>query len=157
MSEPRPRARDLGVAPESSDLAGVVCLVTIGDTEASVDRLVGAFEQLARERGNDDRLAGAALRSSGAVVAPGVQAMTPRDAFFAPSRAVAPEDAVGEVSAELVIPYPPGIPVLAPGDVITAEKIAFLREGAAQGMYLSGPIDQTLATIRVVARADSGR
>ena len=147
----------LGIAPESSDLAGVVCLVTIGDTAASIDRLVDAFEQLSRERGNRAHRDGAGLRSSGAVISPGVQAMTPREAFFAPSRAVAPADAVGEVSAELVIPYPPGIPVLAPGDVITSEKIAFLREGAAQGMYLSGPIDQSLATIRVVDQAAPGR
>jgi lysine decarboxylase len=63
---------------------------------------------------------------------------------------VAPAEAVGAVSAELVIPYPPGIPVLTPGDVISAEKIAYLREGAAQGMYLSGPADPSLTTIRIV-------
>ncbi|HEU0114626.1 MAG TPA: hypothetical protein VFQ80_08115, partial [Thermomicrobiales bacterium] len=82
--------------------------------------------------------------------APGEQAMSPREAFFADVRAVPPAAAVGEISAELVIPYPPGIPVLAPGDVISAEKIAYLEAGAANGMYLSGPVDQTLATIRVV-------
>jgi arginine/lysine/ornithine decarboxylase len=76
--------------------------------------------------------------------------MTPRDAFFAPFRQIPLEAASGEVSTELVIPYPPGIPVLAPGEVITAEKIAYLREGARHGMYVSGPADPALATIRVV-------
>jgi arginine/lysine/ornithine decarboxylase len=138
-----------GVGPEMSDLVGVVCLVTVGDTEASIDRLVNAFGTLSREhfRGVDRR---ADLRSSGLVVAPSEQAMTPRDAFFAASRAVPLEEADGEVAAELVIPYPPGIPVLAPGEIITADKVAYLREGAAHGMYLSGPADPALRTIRVV-------
>lgn len=139
------------VQPEMSDLAGLVCLITVGDTQATIDQLVDAFTALARERAGARPVeAGMPARSSGAAIAPGVQAMSPRDAFFAPSRAVAPADAVGAVSAELVIPYPPGIPVLAPGDVISAEKIAYLREGAAQGMYISGPADPSLTTIRVV-------
>jgi arginine/lysine/ornithine decarboxylase len=76
--------------------------------------------------------------------------MTPREAFFAPSHAVPLEAAIGAVSSELVIPYPPGIPVLAPGETITADKVAYLREGATHGMYLSGPVDPELKTIRVV-------
>lgn len=138
-----------GVGPEMSDLVGLVFLITIGDTQESIDRLVNAFATLSQEhyRGGQRQTG---LRSSGAVVAPGVQAMTPRDAFFAPSREIPLEAAGGEISTELVIPYPPGIPVLAPGEVITAEKIRYLREGAAHGMYLSGPADPALTTIRVV-------
>jgi arginine/lysine/ornithine decarboxylase len=143
-----------GVAPEMSDHVGVVCLITIGDTEESVDRLVGAFAALSRER-HGGRRREAGWRSSGVVVAPSTSAMTPRDAFFAPSRPLPLAAAVGQISAELVIPYPPGIPVLAPGEVITAEKVAYLREGAAHGMYLSGPADPRLQTIRVVAAPDA--
>ena len=142
--------------PEMSDLVGVVCLVTIGDTSERLDRLVDAFATLAREAATDGtvgRDTGAVLRSSGAVLAPGDQALSPREAFFAPTRAVSPANAIGEISAELVIPYPPGIPVLAPGDIISPEKIAYLLEGAAHGMYLSGPADPTLGTIRVVVGA----
>ncbi|MFN8591524.1 MAG: hypothetical protein U0031_08705 [Thermomicrobiales bacterium] len=139
-----------GIGPEMSDLISLVFLITIGDTPESIDRLISAFETLSREhyRGGARR---ADLRSTGAAVAPAELAMSPRDAFFAVTRAVPLSEATGEVSAELVIPYPPGIPVLAPGEVITAEKIAYLREGAAHGMYLSGPIDPALGTIRIVA------
>ena len=138
-----------GVGPEMSDLVGVVCLVTVGDTPSSIDRLVDAFTTLSREHYRG-AVASANRRSSGQVVAPSEQVMTPRDAFFAPSRALPLEAAAGEVSAELVIPYPPGIPVLAPGEVITADKIAYLREGAAHGMYVSGAADGALRSIRVV-------
>ena len=138
-----------GVGPEMSDLVGIVCLVSIGDTEASVNRLVDAFTTLSREHyGGGGRRAH--LRSSGAVVAPAELVMSPREAFFAPSRTIPLQAASGEISSELVIPYPPGIPVLAPGETITDDKLDYLREGAAHGMYLSGPADPELKTIRVV-------
>lgn len=149
------------VGPEMSDLVGVVCLVTVGDTATSIDRLVGAFATLSREAGRSRGSvpapgAGAHLRSSGTVLAPGQQALSPREAFFAVTRTVPLGSAAGEVAAELVIPYPPGIPVLAPGEVITGEKVDYLRHGAALGMYLSGPADPQLATIRVVAEVLGG-
>lgn len=144
-----------GVTPEMSDLVSIICLVTIGDSQESIDRLVAAFAWLSASR-RPVSPGGASLRSSGDAIAPGAQAMSPRDAFFAPSRTVALDDAVGQVSAELVIPYPPGIPVLAPGDVIEERKLAYLRHGAAAGMYISGPADPELRTIQIVAK-DSPR
>lgn len=139
------------INPESSDLTSVICLVTVGDTRDSLARLVTAFESISRsQNGSKPKGGGAMLRSSGAVVAPGIQAMSPRDAFFARQRAMPLEQAAGEISAELVIPYPPGIPVLAPGDVITVEKLEYLKFGANAGMYISGAADHLLRTIQVV-------
>jgi arginine/lysine/ornithine decarboxylase len=138
-----------GVCPEMSDQIGLVFLVTIADTQQSIDRLVDALTKISRER-YAGPVRRSMARSSGSVVAPGKLVMTPRDAFFSMSREVSLAAAEGEVSAELVLPYPPGIPVLAPGEVITAGKIAYLQEGAAHGQYISGPADPTLGTIRVV-------
>jgi arginine/lysine/ornithine decarboxylase len=143
--------RRFGIIPEMSDLTGIMCLITIGDTAESIDRLVHAFEALSAERTIRLNGNGAVMRSSGAAIAPGVQAMSPRDAFYAPSRAIPLAHAIGEISAELVIPYPPGIPVLAPGDVISAEKVEYLAYGGAHGMYISGASDHRLETIMVVA------
>jgi arginine/lysine/ornithine decarboxylase len=139
-----------GVGPEMSDLVGVVCLITIGDTEVSIQRLVDAFATLSREHRGAGCTRRAGRRSSGVAVAAAELAMSPRDAFFSPSRAIPLAQASGEISTELVIPYPPGIPVLAPGEVITDEKVAYLREGVDHGMYVSGPADPKLRTIRVV-------
>jgi len=60
-----------------------------------------------------------------------VNVMSPRAAFFAPHERVSADAAVGRVSAELVAPYPPGVPVLAPGELITAELLDGLRLVAA--------------------------
>lgn len=139
------------IAPEMSDLTSVICLVTIGDTQESIDRLVSAFESLDCDYySGTDRNHTPPMRSSGAVIAPGLQAMSPREAFFSRQRAIPLEHAAGEISAELVIPYPPGIPVLAPGDVITVEKLDYLKFGAESGMYISGSTDPHLRTIQIV-------
>ena len=139
------------INPEMSDLTSIICLVTIGDTMQSIDRLVNAFESISRsQNGSKPKGNASTMRSSGAVVAPGIQAMSPRDAFFAHQRAIPLDQAAGEISAELVIPYPPGIPVLAPGDVITVEKLEYLKLGTRAGMYISGAVDHLLRTIQVV-------
>jgi arginine/lysine/ornithine decarboxylase len=77
--------------------------------------------------------------------------MTPRDAFFARSLAMPLAEATGKVSADLVIPYPPGIPVIAPGDVIEQHKLEYLAAGVAHGFYISAAADPELKTIRIVA------
>jgi arginine decarboxylase len=77
--------------------------------------------------------------------------LAPREAFFAPNETVAASAAVGRISAELVAPYPPGVPVLAPGELITAEALAALREVAADGGRIAYAADPSLATFQVVA------
>ena len=137
------------INPEASDLVSIVCFLTVGDTSAGVDRLVGALRELSDERRPPIEI-DAALRSSGRAIEPGFQSITPREAYFAPSRAVPLGEAAGEVAADLVIPYPPGIPVIAPGDIIAPAKIEYLRVAVAAGVYISGSADPALATIRVV-------
>jgi lysine decarboxylase len=79
--------------------------------------------------------------------------MSPRDAYFAAHRTVAAMDAIGCVSAELVAPYPPGIPVLAPGERITAAAVDGLRQAMADGTQVRYAADPTLASLQVVAGA----
>jgi arginine/lysine/ornithine decarboxylase len=77
--------------------------------------------------------------------------MLPREAFFAEIETVPVEAAVGRIAAELVSPYPPGVPVLAPGERITREALDYLRSARAAGVLLPDPADKSLATLRVVA------
>src|SRR4051794_15465522 len=78
-------------------------------------------------------------------------ALLPRDAFFGPTEMVPVREAIGWVCAEQITPYPPGIPVLIPGERINAGIIDYLRSGLAAGMTLPDPADQSLETIKVVA------
>lgn len=78
------------------------------------------------------------------------QAMAPRQAFFSPWEAVAMEAAVGRVAAEAVAPYPPGVAVICPGELVTAEAVAFLKEWEKAGGVWPG---RSQGMLKVVARS----
>jgi arginine decarboxylase len=134
---------------ELVDHRRIMALVTFAHDEAMIDRLLHALKDLAAEH-----------RSGGSSSVPELpptsglrteQALLPREAFFAQARSVSAQDAADHVSAELVTPYPPGIPVLAPGEVITDAIVEYLREFTAAGGFVEGASDQSLGSFRVVA------
>ncbi|MFD5617090.1 aminotransferase class I/II-fold pyridoxal phosphate-dependent enzyme [Streptomyces yangpuensis] len=82
---------------------------------------------------------------------PGATKLTAREAFLSPARVVAAEDAVGRISADTLAAYPPGIPNVLPGEVITAEVVRFLqRTAAAPNGHVRGAIDRGVTRLRVV-------
>jgi arginine decarboxylase len=143
--------RDLwadGVRLELANRDTLVPLLTIGDTEESVARLADALlRSFERRRGTPRPPGGASAVWS---VEPDV-AMTPRDAFFAERETVSAAKAVGRVAAETVAPYPPGIPAIAPGEVIRGSLLDALREARATGTRIAACADPSLETLRVVA------
>jgi arginine decarboxylase len=141
--------RDLlaaGVPVEMADQDIVVPIVTVADTDESVERLVEALgAAIARHRGPVRALA-AAPRFGALARA----AMTPREAFFADHETVPADAAVGRVCAEVVAPYPPGVPVLVPGEVVSAEVLGSLRAMRDTGTRIAYAADATLSTLQVV-------
>jgi arginine decarboxylase len=137
-----------GMPVEMADRDTIVPIVAMADDEdqvaAFIDTLVAAIE---RHRGAPRHPAPAAAWT---VVPETI--LAPREAFFAPNETVPAGSAVGRVSAELIAPYPPGVPVLAPGELITAEAVNALREALAEGGRIAYAADPTLATLQVVAR-----
>ncbi len=137
-----------GVYVEMSDLLSVMLLVTIGDGAKSIERAAGGFAGLAA-RSRPARHS-AAARSVGELLFDGEAELTPREAFMSRTRALPLAAAAGEVSAEAITPYPPGIPIVAPGERLSAATLDYLRVGIAEGMYISGMSDPTCETVRVV-------
>jgi len=136
-----------GMPVEMADRDTLVPIVAIADDEeqlaAFADRLAALIE---RHR--------AAPRHPVATAAWTVEPQTvlaPREAFFARNETVSADAAVGRISAELVAPYPPGVPVLAPGELVTAQALAALREVQADGGRIAYAADPTLATLQVIA------
>jgi arginine decarboxylase len=137
-----------GIRLELANRDLLVPLLTVGDTEEGVERLVeGLVRSLERRRG-EPRPPGGASAVWG--VAPEA-ALTPREAFFAPRETVPAAEAAGRIAAETVAPYPPGIPAIAPGEVLTGELVEALQEAAAAGTRLAYCSDPSLATLQVVA------
>jgi len=73
-----------------------------------------------------------------------------RDAYFAQTEMVAARDAIGRISADLIAPYPPGVAVVAPGEVLTAQIIEGLAASKAAGVRIAYATDPSLSTYRVV-------
>jgi arginine/lysine/ornithine decarboxylase len=80
------------------------------------------------------------------------QAMLPREAFFAEVEHVPAESAAGRIAAEMISPYPPGVPAVAPGEVITDAVLDYLRSGVEHGVLIPDAADPSVKTLRVVAR-----
>jgi arginine decarboxylase len=135
-----------GMPVEMGDRDTVVPIVTMADDEAQlgafIETLIASIE---RHRGQPRRPA-----ASAAWTVQPQTVLAPREAFFAPNETVAADAAIGRISAELVAPYPPGVPVLAPGELITAAALRALREVAADGGRIAYAADPTLATFQVV-------
>jgi arginine decarboxylase len=143
-----------GIRFELANRDLLVPLLTMGDTEAGVERLCDALIASLERRRGEPRAPGAA--SVVWDITPET-AMTPREAFFAPRETVAADDAGGRVAAEMVVPYPPGIPAIAPGEVVSRELVDALRDAAAAGTRLSYCADPTLGSLQVVAAPEDHR
>ncbi len=135
-----------GLPVEAAERDMIVAQVSLADTSASLTRLVDTIVGSVRRHRGLPRpvVTGAAYQ-----ITP-VTAMAPREAFFAPTETVELPRAVGRVSVELVAPYPPGIPVLAPGEEITDSVLDALGKAQADGVRVAYAADRTLQTLRVV-------
>jgi arginine decarboxylase len=137
-----------GIRLELANRDTLIPLLTIADTEETVERLADALlRSFEHRRGTPREPGGASVVWS---IEPEV-GMSPREAFFAPRETVSADRAVGRLAAETVAPYPPGIPALAPGEVVTAALLDALREAAAAGTRLAYCSDPSLGTIQVIA------
>jgi arginine decarboxylase len=133
----------------ASDSCRITARLTHSDDAATAEALLGTLQSLAEEA--------AQLEPSGDVDYPSAEGlqlesvMLPRDAFFAEAEQVPIQEAAGRVAAELVSPYPPGVPVLAPGELITQEALDYLSTGVEAGMFIAEAADPQMGGIRVVA------
>jgi arginine/lysine/ornithine decarboxylase len=132
-----------------SDHRRIEATLSLADDNSTVDRLLRALESLVAAADDLPRAAAIELPSAEALMRE--PAMLPRDAFFAPMETVKATKAAGRIAAEQLTPYPPGIPVLIPGERVTPEIVDYLHSGIACGMQIPDAADGTLKTIRVVA------
>lgn len=139
--------RQAGVEVELADRDWLIPVVTLADTDHTVERLVSTMIDSVRQHAGPPR---ESVVSASWSVKPEI-VLPPREAFFAPAATVGVQQAVGRVSVELVAPYPPGVPVLAPGERITAEAVASLQAAAAARTRIAYAADPSMATLRVVA------
>ncbi|MHC5768056.1 MAG: aminotransferase class I/II-fold pyridoxal phosphate-dependent enzyme [Nostoc sp.] len=138
------------VTAEFASLQHLTFIISLGNTPADIEKLVQGFTTLAKEYRrsnltvknqvglNLDRTLDYALQ------------LSPREAFFAVSEILPLTQTNKRICAEIVCPYPPGIPVLMPGEVITKSVLEYLQQIQAMGASISGCNDISLKTLKVV-------
>ena len=137
-----------GIRVEMADQDTVVFLATLADTRADFDELANVLIEIARSQQSATRPSATALSWS---VVPAV-GISMREAYFASSEMVSAADAVGRVSADLIAPYPPGVAVIAPGEILTEQIVQGLSVSQKAGVRIAYATDPTLGKFRVVVR-----
>ncbi|AKJ08889.1 ornithine decarboxylase [Streptomyces incarnatus] len=133
-----------------SDTCRISASITHADDDETEKTLLDAMRSLVEHAGALQRRPAVRLPEPRALELQ--QAVLPREAFFGPAEQVPAERAVGRISAEMISPYPPGVPVVAPGEVITKEVLDYLRSGVAHGFLIADAADPSLESLRVTAR-----
>ena len=129
---------------ELGDLSNILAYISIGDREREIERLVGALQEIKRKYSKD----GTDMISA-EYIDP-VVAVSPQTAFYACKEMLPLEDCEGRIVAEFVMCYPPGIPILAPGEQITKEIIDYIVYAKEKGCSLTGPEDAMVNCLNVI-------
>ena len=134
---------------EMADPFHILVIVSIGDRQDDLRRLVEALRDIAKDYAS--QAVPSALASEALPVFAHEAVITPREAFFADQEYLPLDQSVGSVSSEIVTVYPPGIPVLVPGEIVTAEAVTYLKRMLTLGATVDG-LDETNSWIGIVKR-----
>jgi len=131
---------------ELSDLYNVLAVGSFGDTKQNMDALLKALREISEEyygKGN---------KKSDFIDIPAIPAQVkiPREAFNSEKESIAIKKSAGKISGEFLMAYPPGIPILCPGEVITKEIIDYVQKLKDTGLYVQGTEDPEVNFIKVV-------
>ena len=129
---------------EFGDFGNVLAYLSIGDRKRDVERLVSALSEISRRFGKEkvDLLEQEYI--------PPLVAVSPQDAFYAPKEALPLEHCVGRICSEFVMCYPPGIPLLAPGEQVTQAIVEHIVYAKEKGCTLTGPEDEEIRQLNVL-------
>lgn len=130
---------------EFGDIGNILAYISIGDRIQDIERLVGALEDIRRlyEKDSRDLYCGDFIKPEAV--------MTPQQAFYAGKKQVPIRWAAGCICAELVMCYPPGIPILTPGERVTEEIIEYILYAKEKGCSLQGTLDPNVELLNVIA------
>lgn len=129
---------------EFGDIGNILAYISIGDRIQDIERLVGALEDIGRSYEKDSN-----TLYCGDFIQPEV-VRTPQEAFYAEKKQVPIREAAGAICAELVMCYPPGIPILTPGERITEEIIEYILYAKEKGCSLQGTQDPSVQLLNVI-------
>ena len=133
---------------EFGDIGNLLAYISVGDRQLDLERLVAALSEIKRRYSSD---------KTGIFdheyIKPQV-ATTPQKAFYAPKISMPIAESAGHIASEFVMCYPPGIPILAPGERITEKILAYIAYCKEKGCFLTGTEDSTITHINVLKESE---
>ncbi len=135
---------DYDIQIEFGDLGNMLAYLSIGDRKQEVERLLSALADIKRRYQKDKT-----GMLSQEYISPKV-VMTPQESFYAEKESLPVTEAAGRVCSEFVMCYPPGIPILAPGEEITDKIIEYILYAKEKGCSMTGPEDEKIERLNVV-------
>lgn len=131
---------------ELSDLYNVLAVGSFGDTKEAMDTLLHALKEISTEYYVKEN------KKSDFLDIPNIpkQIKIPRDAFNSPKKPLLLKNSIGMISGEFLMAYPPGIPILCPGEEITKEIVDYVQKLKNTGLYVQGTEDPEVEYIKVV-------
>lgn len=138
--------RKYGIEIEMSDSNHILCFITIGDSKKTIKSLTRALKAVARETKNLSRVNNKILPM------PDIPELrlTPREAFFATKKPVPLKQSLGQISGEYIVPFPPDIPIIVPGEKINEEVLEYIDFLKKNDIMTVGPRDTKLEDIFVI-------
>ena len=135
---------DYDIQTEFGDIANLLAYVSVGDRPKDIERLVAALAEIRRNYRKDPSKT-LKMEYIDPVVVCG-----PQDAFYAEKESLPIQETKGRICAEFVMCYPPGIPILAPGEEITDEILTYIRYAKKKGCQITGPEDMSIQRLNVM-------
>lgn len=129
---------------EFGDLGNMLAYLSIGDRVRDVERLVSALSEIKRRYARSKN----GLMENEYI--PPVVAVTPQFAFYAPKQSLPLRETAGRICSEFVMCYPPGIPILAPGEQVTPKILDYIEYAKAKGCSMTGPEDANIERLNVI-------
>jgi arginine/lysine/ornithine decarboxylase len=135
---------EYGIQIEFGDIANILAIISVGDKSLAIERLISSLSEIKRLYSKD---------KSGMFdheyINPEV-VLTPQDAFYSSKVSVPMNESDEKICAEFVMCYPPGIPILAPGERITKEILDYINYAKEKGCFLTGTEDSKIENINIV-------
>lgn len=135
---------EYGIQIEFGDIGNILAYISVGDSEANIERLVGALGEI-RRRFKKDR----AGLFDHEYINPEV-VISPQTAFYGKKESLPLKQSANRVCSEFVMCYPPGIPILAPGERITREILDYIQYAKDKGCFMTGPEDMEINNLNVL-------
>ena len=134
---------------EFGDIGNILAYISIGDRIQDIERLVGALADIKRlySRDGKDLIAGEYIQPE--------LVLSPQEAFYSERKSLTLDESVGQVCGEFVMCYPPGIPILSPGERITREIVDYIQFAKERGCSLQGTEDPEVNHINVIKRKEN--